>query len=206
MGKGRVFVIADLHIGHQKCAEWRGFDDSDSFLAELRNNWNNVVSKEDKVYILGDIVWKKQDLWKLNLLNGKKVLVAGNHDIHDVKDYIKPQPSRFVQGLGGLKPFKAPIKNIRGLKELTVLGHTVWLSHAPIHEQAMRDYNDINIHGHLHNKKVLRYIQYDSMLPPDVVEDERYINVCCEHTNNTPVLLEDLIRDRFGSKEPSSGV
>lgn len=206
MTKGRVFVIADLHIGHAKCAEWRGFKDDMTFFNELMNNWNKVVRPQDKVYVLGDAVWQLGYLNLVNRLNGKKTLVAGNHDLIDTKKYIKPVGTRYVEGVGLVKPFQAPFKNVRGLKELNVLGHTVWLSHAPLHDCSFRNYNDINVHGHLHNKRVMNPYDEYSMYDDHLLPDKRYINVCCEHTNNTPVLLEDLIRDRFGSKEPNPRV
>ena len=48
----------------------------------LVENWNNVVTPDDVVYILGDVVMGKraENLPVLNDLNGYKVLILGNHD------------------------------------------------------------------------------------------------------------------------------
>lgn len=54
----------------------------------------------------------------------------------------------------------------------------VWLSHAPIHEQELR--GRINVHGHVHSATI-----------PDL----RYVNVCCENVNYTPVDLADIIKE-----------
>ena len=57
----------------------------------------------------------------------------------------------------------------------------LWLSHAPIHPQELM--GKINLHGHCHLKSV---------------PDNRYINVCCEQINYTPITLEQ-IRARIGA-------
>ena len=50
-----------------------------------------------------------------------------------------------------------------------------WLSHAPIHPSELRGHK--NIHGHIHDKHI---------------DDENYINVCCEHINYTPISLDEI--------------
>lgn len=50
---------------------------------QLIKRWNEKVSDEDTVYILGDVCFKmsKQDIVKiLKQLKGKKILIKGNHD------------------------------------------------------------------------------------------------------------------------------
>lgn len=51
-----------------------------------------------------------------------------------------------------------------------------WLSHAPIHPDELR--GKLNIHGHTHNV---------------IINDNRYINVCCEQLKYTPTNLNELI-------------
>ena len=53
-----------------------------------------------------------------------------------------------------------------------------WLSHAPIHPKELRGRK--NIHGHMHN---------------EVIDDERYINVCLEHTDYKPKLFSDIVEE-----------
>lgn len=50
-----------------------------------------------------------------------------------------------------------------------------WLSHAPIHPDELR--GKVNIHGHCHGH---------------IVQDDRYINVCLEHTNYGPISLAQV--------------
>lgn len=50
------------------------------------------------------------------------------------------------------------------------------LTHIPVHPQQFSRWKK-NIHGHLHHMRL---------------EDERYVNVCCDFTNLTPVPLEEI--------------
>lgn len=50
-----------------------------------------------------------------------------------------------------------------------------WLSHAPIHPQELR--GKYNLHGHMHF---------------ETVEDPRYLNLCLEHTDYTPIDLNEV--------------
>ena len=53
------FYISDLHFGHKNIL---AFDNRPFFtLSEMEetliNNWNNRATKNDEVYILGDMFW-----------------------------------------------------------------------------------------------------------------------------------------------------
>jgi len=51
-----------------------------------------------------------------------------------------------------------------------------WLTHIPIHESELR--NSYCIHGHTHNA---------------IVDDTRYVSVCCEKVNYTPADLQKVM-------------
>ena len=47
----------------------------------LINNWNSRVTKNDEVYILGDMFWYNEEAPRiLSELKGRKYLILGNHD------------------------------------------------------------------------------------------------------------------------------
>ena len=59
----------------------------------LKNNWNKIVSKDDTIYILGDFtLYGSENISKVrsivNKLNGRKILVIGNHDRLSPQQYI----------------------------------------------------------------------------------------------------------------------
>ena len=82
---GKNFYISDTHFGHQNIIKLdnRPFKDCDQMENVLVMNWNNNVTSEDTVYILGDFCWLDGQEWDriLNRLNGHKILIKGNHDV-----------------------------------------------------------------------------------------------------------------------------
>lgn len=61
----------------------------------------------------------------------------------------------------------------------------IMFTHCPIHESEINRFRR-NVHGHVHENSL---------------QDERYINVCCEVVNYTPVLVENLIKTKINKNE-----
>lgn len=84
--------ISDLHLGHKQIAEfsgpWRGgvktMEEHEHWLIE---QWNQVVSKRDVVFVLGDVCFDKEKLPLLRKLKGTKHLLIGNHDKFSAEVY-----------------------------------------------------------------------------------------------------------------------
>lgn len=93
----RVFYTADTHLGHKLVAGLRGFgDDTDAHDAELANAWDRAVSKDDLVWVLGDLTMGNLEraLDWFEQRPGRKRLVLGNHDAghpmhRDAPKYLK---------------------------------------------------------------------------------------------------------------------
>ena len=170
-----VFLTSDQHLTHQNMYSFVNFDgskvrpwDSAAEADEIMvDRWNAVVRPEDKVYCLGDWSISKKGIALAARMNGRKVLIRGNHDIFKLKEYT---PHFY---------------DIRGLHKL---GDYI-LSHAPLHPGAITNrWCRGNVHGHTHNNLVtMKDEEFD-------VPDPRYINVCVERTNYTPVAFEELPR------------
>ena len=122
--------------------------------------WNRTVGSKDKVYHLGDVCMSSKNLHILDRLNGDKVLIKGNHDIGKIAEY-----SRYF-------------RDVRGSHALAGLVFT----HVPIHPQSLDRWRG-NVHGHLHAGKVMLWNDL-------AVEDLRYLCVCVEQINYTPISLE----------------
>ena len=56
---GNTFIISDLHFGHRNMAFHRGFQSVEEHDQHIIDCWNNVVTKGDTVWILGDISMEK---------------------------------------------------------------------------------------------------------------------------------------------------
>ena len=85
----RKFYISDFHFSHKNIL---AFDNRPFFTLKemeetLISNWNSRVTKNDEVYILGDMFWYNDEAPKiLSELKGRKYLILGNHDREVIKD------------------------------------------------------------------------------------------------------------------------
>lgn len=77
-----TWYTADLHFGHANIIKHcnRPFPDADTMDAALVKRWNEVVQPDDTVWVLGDVALSPKNLGPVTRLNGRKILVAGNHD------------------------------------------------------------------------------------------------------------------------------
>ena len=93
---GRIFVISDTHFKHENVAKWRGFESAQEQDELIVKNWNNIVTKGDVVYHLGDITMEKKDYSILDELKGFKKCALGNHDMpNHVRDLLEHVNSVF---------------------------------------------------------------------------------------------------------------
>ena len=92
-----IFVTADHHFFHKNIRNLanRPFESDEDMRETLINNFNERVTNQDQVYILGDFLWRDCEINNIMpRLNGKyKCLVAGNHDgahtMHKKHDKMK---------------------------------------------------------------------------------------------------------------------
>jgi calcineurin-like phosphoesterase family protein len=176
-----VRFIGCLHLGHTNIAKHRGWDNAEEQDEFLIQEWNQVVSKRDLTYIVGDITMEKAlDYYKLDQLNGRKVVVLGNHDRHqDVKKLLD-----YVDGVAGAIDYKGFI-----------------LTHVPIHPNEVQFYRG-NIHAHIHHENEL-----EEVIVSDKYLDKghkptatlfRYFNVDAHLVGYRPQSIEDLYNERDG--------
>lgn len=85
----RVFFTSDTHFNHSNILRHsnRPFTDIEEMNQVLIENWNRVVGKNDLVFHLGDFAFGGAAVWNriLDQLNGRIVLIVGNHDIYHLK-------------------------------------------------------------------------------------------------------------------------
>ena len=79
-----TWFTADLHFGHANIISYSGrpFADSTAMNEALIQGWNDFVHTDDTVWVLGDVALRRIDetLALVAALNGRKLLLAGNHD------------------------------------------------------------------------------------------------------------------------------
>lgn len=177
----KTYVTSDLHLGHKNiqkfCPATRGhYEDVDHMNEEMVREWNEVVNPEDLVYILGDVAFMSGDKAAafLRRMNGRKILIEGNHDRKQLKD----------------KNFRECFEEIHKYLDINYDGRKVVMFHYPIHlewDQAHR--GSIHFHGHLHGK-------------PSGLEEYRIRDMGYDATGQIVMRMEDAIEDARKGKIP----
>jgi calcineurin-like phosphoesterase family protein len=178
-----AFVTADLHLDHAKILSFDTPDGSplrpysclEEMQQDLEERWNAKVHQKDRVYVLGDVAFSKTGLRLMERFNGKKVLIAGNHDRLPAKLYLQ-----YFEDIRGAYFHQG---------DSTMLGGLIF-THIPVHPKGLVGHYRGNIHGHLHAHLV--YTDEGQV-------DRRYFNACLERNNFSPIPLE-LIKDFFKSR------
>lgn len=166
-----VGFISDLHFGHKAIAKIRGFNDIDEYNEEVIKRWNSVCGKKTVIYLLGDISMEKKEYYPLlERLNGRKILIGGNHELK--KDF--EELTKYVEVVMGCIEYKGYI-----------------LTHIPIHPQEVIRFKG-NIHGHTHEKLVLKRRYYPTSITVEEIIDEKYYNVCWDRLEGIPQTLEEV--------------
>jgi len=128
--------------------------------------WNEIVGKNDLVYILGDVAFMPANKAAalLKKLNGRKILIEGNHDRKQLKD----------------NSFCNCFEEIHQYLRLHYNGTTVVLFHYPISDWDQMHRGSIMFHGHLHGS-------------PSGLEQYRCRDMGYDATGQIAMLMEDAI-------------
>ncbi|MBE6787693.1 MAG: serine/threonine protein phosphatase [Ruminococcaceae bacterium] len=82
-----IFAISDLHLSFGTDKPMDIFHGWDNYTDRIFANWNRLVKPQDTVVLPGDFSWglkledTKADFEFLKKLNGKKIILKGNHDL-----------------------------------------------------------------------------------------------------------------------------
>jgi calcineurin-like phosphoesterase family protein len=171
----RRFVVSDHHFvqpsiytfttkSGARIRPWASDDvEGDALMIDAHNK---AVGKGDTTYFLGDVAMRAIGLKNLGRMNGRKVLIRGNHDIFRMKQYTEY------------------FADIRGTHKI---GRLI-LSHYPIHRASIPRWCQANVHGHTHAHLVQRRLWWGKR-----VVDPLYVNVCVEHLPGLmPIDIEEI--------------
>ena len=130
----KFFIISDTHFGHEQIIKYCGrpFKSTKEMDEMLIKNWNEVVSNNDTIIHLGDVGFGKKAYIAsiIKRLNGKKILIMGNHDNWSEQAY---------RDMGFHTVSRFPI----------IWNNFFMLSHAPLELNETTPY--FNYYGHVHN-------------------------------------------------------
>ena len=82
-----IYFSSDLHLGHRSVIGFqnRPFENVEEMDNGIIHNFNSVVHRDDILYILGDLSYRipeSQANELIKRINGRKILIRGNHDGH----------------------------------------------------------------------------------------------------------------------------
>lgn len=209
-----TYIYSDTHFGHENInkhepirkrrASENGFSNVDDLMIY---NWNQSIKAKDTILHLGDFAFKHKDIANLsNKLNGKKILLPGNHD--------KPRDIEILQQNGWdiIDTIKLDIEykhKERLLKKIDTqerllccyvtdfCSKRVMFSHFPLFNDNVYDSKydnitkmlefiykelncEINIHGHTHSLRA---------------KEKFCKSACVECIDFIPKKVEDFIKD-----------
>ena len=172
---GNTFLTSDTHFGHDREFLWgpRGFTNYKEHDTAVIENWNNIVTKDDIVYHLGDVMLgdNAYGISCLEQLNGQIKIIPGNHDTPTRLELYKNLPNIEVLGLAEMIRYKK---------------YNFYLSHHPtmtsnLEKAPYLRMHLINLYGHTHQQKLF-YQDIPFMF-----------HVGMDSNNCTPILLDDAI-------------
>lgn len=161
-----IYFTSDLHFNHKNIITHsrRPFKDKEEMGVVMIANWNNTVSHNDTVIIVGDFCFGGKEKWRgyLSRLKGKKILVRGNHDQRVPKECFE---------------------KVCDIHEFKYNGTFFQLCHYPMSAWNGMFRNNIMIHGHTHEKDG----QFGLPKMPNS------FNVGVDLNNFTPVSIDEIL-------------
>lgn len=139
-----IWITSDLHFWHKNvmkfCSDTRPWESIEDMHEALINDWNSKVKPDDIIFHLGDFSFKGKEATEeiLSQLNGKKIMVLGNHD--------KVLRNSVKKGTFG-------IVDIVDYLEIKVDGVKICMSHFPFLDWNGKQNKSVMLHGHLHGTK-----------------------------------------------------
>ena len=178
-----IYLTSDTHFCHNKdfLYEPRGFQSIEEHDEAIVKNWNNIITPDDEVYHLGDVMLNDntKGLGYLKQLNGKIHIILGNHDTDTRKEFYQC------------------LTNVVEVIYATIIKYKkchFYLSHYPTITSNDIDTspyhkNLLNCYGHTHQKTKF-------------YNDNPYMYcVCLDAHNNYPVSIEQVIEDIKNKKQ-----
>ena len=136
----KIYVIADTHFNHGNIIKYCGrpFKNESDMNESLIRRWNGTVTNSDIVIHLGDFAFHKDSKAIANYckrLNGRKILVRGNHDRKSLSWYLN--------------------NGFDFVCDSFTIGDILFTHRPqPIKRFLLMPYK-LNVHGHIHEKTIL---------------------------------------------------
>lgn len=170
VNSSNIFFTSDLHFWHKNIIRYadRPYKNVDEMNDSIIDNWNAKIGKKDTVYILGDVSFKglKDTQHLLDQLNGKKVLIIGNHDNPSIISYFDEKYD--MLGLDVMDDEEGMLVHCH-------------LCHYPLEQWNKMAHGSINLHGHCHGS-----------IDEDDKHNHKRLDVGVDSHNMTPISWNEI--------------
>jgi calcineurin-like phosphoesterase family protein len=174
--------ISDWHYGHENILAFdnRPFSSVQEMNDVLVTLWNETVTPQDDVYVLGDMFWCKSSeaVPVLEKLNGRKFLVKGNHD--------RSNDGKFIRQFAKVSEYM----------EIEDEGRHVVLCHYPIPCFKNHLHGWFHLYGHVHDtfeydlmKEVQRVLERNQGVPCQMCN----VGAMMPYINYVPRTLDEIL-------------
>ena len=165
----KFFITADTHLNHANITTY--CDRPKNFTELIIKRWNERVRPEDTVIHLGDFAIGPRQLIEpqIRLLNGNKILVRGNHDLHSSLGWWADHGVSFACD--------------------AMIFKGCWLTHRP--SNFLPAGCHLNVHGHLHN--IWHGFHSERIKTPNKLDNPWQRLFAIEYTNYYPINFDDFI-------------
>lgn len=196
------WFTSDWHLGHEGQMHHRVgygelFHDREEHDEMILKNVFKNVARGDNLYFLGDLGWKKNSQWYLNLLTRFQKAginfhwISGNHD---------PYPALKHKAL----KFRGP------MKEIKIKGQKITLCHYPMLVWPSSHHGAWQLYGHIHYKDHTDNLIANSAAHRQIMGKQLNVNI--EYSNYYPIpfaglkALMSLRKDNFDLIEKHTSV
>lgn len=130
-----IYYIGDTHFGDKRIMELAGrpYFSTTEMDNDMLRKWNLRIKDNDTVCILGDFAFSNESARIVERLQGKKLLLLGNHDE--------------VLSLEILNKFDG----VKTIDTINDNGRSVCLCHYPLLSYNRSVYGGYHVFGHIHN-------------------------------------------------------
>ena len=175
---GNIYMTSDLHFGHDREFVWkvRGFLSIEQMNIAYVDRWNAIVTDEDDVYILGDVMLgDKSNIEYVKKLKGKIHIVLGNHDTATREAMYRELPNVVEVAEVGIR--------LKYKKHHFVLTHYPMMT-GNLEKESLKQMT-LNLYGHTHQTSNF-YNDMPFMYHVGVDSHDGY-----------PVLLDSIIEEMY---------
>lgn len=164
----KINFTSDWHLYHDKSIIYdeRPFSNVAHMHEVLVKNYNDTVGPEDICYFLGDIGFKNEFGKVIQRLNGKKILIKGNHDgsnqsFYDAGFELILNSAMITHGRSLITMSHCPLRGVPREAPINRDGTPMtrfhpgdnWHGESRHQAYSLPDFGQFHLHGHTHKRK-----------------------------------------------------